>query len=165
MATWTVKTFYKKSCEEREIWTHKEHGTMIRTNGFRWCEYTVETSDDNPPEFEFDFVPGGDGKKDSIDLNNCSINNIENAELVEMVDGGCWGETEWPDNMDEDEVERLEELMEEEGSYAIEEEGWMNDDTEVWVWGPIEIYNEVGEQVRIICANENGIAVDFNDEE
>ena len=165
MTIWTVKTFYKKSCEEREVWTHEEHGTMIRTNGFRRCEYTVETSDDNPPEFEFDFVPGGDGKRDSIDLNNCSVNNIENAELVEMYDGGCWGETEWPDDMDEDEVERLEELMEEEGSYAIEEEGWMNDETQVWVWGPIEICNETGETVRIICADENGNVVDFVEEE
>lgn len=164
MAIWTVTTYYKKSCEEREIWTHSDHGTMIRTNGFRRATYTVETNDGNLPEFEFDFVPGGDGKKDSIDFNNCSFNNIDNAELVELFDGGCWGGTEWPDGMDEDEIERLEELMEEEGSYAIEEEGWMNDDTEVWAWGPIEISNEAGETVRIICADDTGNVIDFVEE-
>ena len=164
MAIWTVTTYYKKSCEEREIWTHSGHGTMIRTNGFRRATYTVETNDGNLPEFEFDFVPGGDGKKDSIDFNNCSFNNIDNAELVELFDGGCWGGTEWPDGMDEDEIERLEELMEEEGSYAIEEEGWMNDDTEVWAWGPIEISNEAGETVRIICADDTGNVIDFVEE-
>ena len=68
MAIWRVKTYHKKSCEEREIWTHSTHGTMVRTNGFRFAEYEVETSDDNPPEFEFDEVPGGDGKRDSIDI-------------------------------------------------------------------------------------------------
>lgn len=164
MAIWTVTTYYKKSCEEREIWTHSDHGTMIRTNGFRRATYTVETNDGNLPEFEFDFVPGGDGKKDSIDFNNCSFNNIDNAELVELFDGGCWGGTEWTDGMDEDEIERLEELMEEEGSYAIEEEGWMNDDTEVWAWGPIEISNEAGETVRIICADDTGNVIDFVEE-
>jgi hypothetical protein len=161
MATWTVSTYYKKSCEEREIWSHPEHGTMIRTNGFRRATYTVETNDDNPPEFEFDFVPGGDGKKDSIDMNNCSANNIEEVELVELFDGGCWGDITWPDDMDEDEIERLTELMDEEGYYAIEEEGWYNDETEVWVWGPILIEDEEGEQVRIICADEDGNVVDF----
>jgi hypothetical protein len=164
MAIWTVSTHYKKSCEEREIWIHADHGTMIRTNGFRRATYSVETSDDNLPEFEFDFVPGGDGKKDSIDFNNCSVNNIENAELIELFDGGCWGGNEWPDDMDEDEIQRLEELMEEEGSYAIEEEGWMNDETEVWAWGPIEICNESGESVRIICADNDGNVIDFKEE-
>jgi hypothetical protein len=165
MTSWTVSTYYKKSCEEREIWTHSDYGTMVRTNGFRRATYTVETSDDNLPEFEFDFVPGGDGKKDSIDMNNCSVNNIEEVELVELFDGGCWGDTIWPDDMDEDEIERLEELMEEEGYYALEEEGWMNDDTEVWIWGPIEICNEAGETVRIICADEDGNVIDFVKEE
>jgi hypothetical protein len=164
MAIWTVSTHYKKSCEERETWTHPEHGTMIRVNGFRRATYSVETNDDNPPEFEFDFVPGGDGKKDSIDFNNCEFNNIESVELVELFDGGCWGGNEWPDDMDEDEIQRLEELMEEEGYYAIEEEGWSNDETEVWAWGPIEICNEAGERVRIISADEDGNVVDFKEE-
>ena len=166
MSIWTVSTYYKKSCEEREIWTHSEHGTMIRINGFRRATYTVETNDDNPPEFEFDFVPGGDGKKDSIDMNNCEFNNIESVELVELFDGGCWGGTEWPDDMDKEEIQRLEELMEEEGYYALEEEeGWMLDETEVWVWGPILIEDEEGNQVRIICADEDGNVIDFVEEE
>jgi hypothetical protein len=163
MAIWTVSTHYKKSCEEREIWTHSEYGTMVRINGFRLATYTVETNDDNPPEFEFDFVPGGDGKKDSINMNNCEFNNIEYTELVELFDGGCWGGTDWPEDMEEEEIERLEELMEEEGYYAIEEEGWMNDDTEVWIWGPIEISNEAGETVRIICADKDGNVIDFKE--
>ena len=166
MAIWRVKTYHKKSCEEREIWTHSTHGTMVRTNGFRFAEYEVETSDDNPPEFEFDEVPGGDGKRDSIDMNNCCVNNIENCELVELFDGGCWGDITWPDDMEEDEIERLTELMDEEGYYALEEEDdpWQLDETEVWVWGPIEICDEDGNTVRIICADEDGNVVDYKDE-
>jgi hypothetical protein len=68
--------------------------------------------------------------------------------------------------MDEDEIERLTELMDEEGYYALEEEDdpWQLDETEVWVWGPIEICDEDGNTVRIICADEDGNVIDFKDE-
>ena len=98
MATWTVSTHYKKSCQEVEFWVRREgEGKIITTNGFRYGEWTVETTDDNPPEFEFTFVPGGDGKKDSINMLDCEVNNIESVELVEMFDGGCWYDTEFVD--------------------------------------------------------------------
>ncbi|MEY2666311.1 MAG: hypothetical protein RLZZ384_482 [Pseudomonadota bacterium] len=55
--------------------------------------------------------------------------------------------------------------MDEEGYYALEEEGWINDETEVWAWGPILIEDEEGNQVRIICADEEGNVIDFAEEE
>jgi hypothetical protein len=91
MAQWNVSTYYKKSCQEVEIWYQREgDGRVTVTNGFRFGEWTVETTDDNPPEFEFTEVPGGDGKKDSINMLECSYNNIDSVDLVEMFDGGCW---------------------------------------------------------------------------
>ena len=67
MATWTVSTYYKKSCEEHEHY-YKDDQTITRKTGYRGATFIVETSDDNPPEFEFDYVPGGDGKLDSINM-------------------------------------------------------------------------------------------------
>ena len=49
MAWWKVSTIEKKSCEEREIWT-KDGKTVTRINGFRWGTFSVETTDDNPPD-------------------------------------------------------------------------------------------------------------------
>jgi hypothetical protein len=63
MAIWTVSTYYKKSCEEREIWTHSDHGTMIRTNGFRRASYTVETNDDNLQNLSLTLFPEAMVKK------------------------------------------------------------------------------------------------------
>ena len=167
MAQWTVSTYYKKSCQEVEHWVRRKgEGKITVTNGFRRGEWTVETSDDNPPEFEFDFVPGGDGKKDSIDMCNCEVNNIESVELVEMFDGGCWYDVEF-EGLTLEEEEELEEFIEENSIYDLEDrdDGWYNDETEWWIWGPIEIKNENGERVRIICANEDGNVVDFVEEE
>lgn len=161
MATWTVSTYYKKSCEEHEQWT-KDGMTIVRKNGFRWGKFTVETSDDNPPEFEFDYVPGGDGKKDSIDMYNCCANNIESVEL-DMLDDGCWSDVDYPDDMDEDEQERLDEIWEEDAYSGWEEDGWMQDDTECWIWGPILIEDDNGNRVKIIVADEDGNAVEFED--
>lgn len=164
MATWKVSTYHKKSCEEHEHFV-KDGMTIIRRNGYRWGTFIVETSDNNPPEFEFDYVPGGDGKKDSIDMYNCYANNIESSEL-DMMDDGCWCDIDFPEDMDEEEVERLQNLIDENGAYeALEdEEGWMLDETEAWVWGPILIEDEQGNQVKIIVADENGNAVEYTDE-
>ena len=166
MAIWTVSTHYKKSCQEVEHWVRREgKGKITVTNGFRWGSWTVETSDDEPPEFEFTEVPGGDGKTDSINMLDCEINNIESVELISMDDGGCWYETDFED-LTEEEEEEVQEFIEENSIYDLEDrdDAWYNDETEWWIWGPIEIKNESGETVRIICADEDGNVIDFKDE-
>ena len=167
MAQWTVKTYYKKSCQEIEYWFQNEgKGRLTVTNGFRWGEWTVETTDDNLPEFDFVELPGGDGKKDSINMLDCSYGNIENVELVSMDDGGCWYDVEI-DGLDEEAEEALQEFIDENSIYELEDrddDAWYQDETEWWIWGPIEIQNESGERVRIICADDEGNVVDFKEE-
>jgi hypothetical protein len=165
MATWKVSPLYKKSCEEHEHYT-KDGMTIIRKTGYRGASFIVETSDDNPPEFEFDFVPGGDGSKDSINMYNCEFNNIESVELDSMWDG-CWEDIEYPEDIDEEEQERLIELIEDSGDvYDVLEnqENWSQNETEVWIWGPIQIENEDGEVVRVIVADKDGNVVDYKEE-
>ncbi len=165
MANWKVSTYYKKSCEEHEHYV-KDGETIVRKTGYRGCSFFVETNNDNPPEFEFDFVPGGDGNKDSINMYDCYYNNIENVELDSMWDG-CWEDIDFPESMADEEQERLMEVIEEHGVYSAleDEEGWSQNETEAWVWGPILIEDEEGNQVRIICADEDGNVIDFNEEE
>jgi hypothetical protein len=165
MAIWTVSTYYKKSCQEVETYHQREgDGKVTVVNGFRYGEWTVETTDENPPEFEFVEVPDGDGRKDSIDMLDCEINNIESVELVEMFDGGCWYDVDVT-GLDEEAQAEIEDFLEENSPYDLEEEGWVQGDTHWWIWGPIEIKDEDGETVRIICADDDGNVVDFKDEE
>jgi hypothetical protein len=164
MAWFTVKTHYKKSCEQHEHYVQREgDGRILVTDGFRFAEFQVETNDGKFPEFEFVTVPGGDGKKDSLDMYNLSGSNIESSELVEMFDGGCWGDTEFK-GLTLEQEEELEEFINENGAYALEDEGdWYLEDTEVYIWGPIEVTDEDGNS-RIICADEDGNVVDFEEE-
>ena len=165
MAIWTIRTHYKKSCEQREFFVQREgNGKIIVTDGFRRCEYTIETTDDEFPDIQFEEMPNGDGKKDSIDLNSLIGDNIESTELVEMFDGGCWGDVEF-EGLTLEQEEELEEFINENGTYALEDEGdWYLEDTEVWVWGPLEVEDEDG-NVRIIMADADGNIIDFVEEE
>lgn len=162
MKTWTVQTYFKKSVEEIEYWS-KDDMEILHRVGWRTGSWSVTTSDDQPPQFEFDYVPGGNGAKDSINMNDCCYNNIEEVELLENWDG-CWEDYEWDDKIDDDERERLEQKIEEEGIFSLEEEDWMLNEVDSWIWGAIEIIDaETGETVRIITADENGNVVDYQE--
>lgn len=161
MAFWTVRTYHKKCVEQHDYYT-KDNKKIICKTGWRSASWTVTTSDDEIPEFDFDYVPGGDDSKDSVDMNNCYWNNVDECELNETFDN-CWQNIEFPEDMAEGERQRLTELIEEGGLFALEhEEGWDSDDNEIWIWGPIEISNEAGETVRIIIADKDGNVSDFN---
>lgn len=165
MATWTIRTHYKKSCEQIEYFYNREipGAEIIVRDGFRRAEFTIETTDDNFPAIEFDEVPGGDGKRDSVDLFSLIGDNIDSTEMVEMFDGGCWGGVEFK-GLTSDQEQELEEFIDENGSYALEDEGdWYLSDTECWVWGPLEIEDEAG-NIRIIVADKDGNVVDFKEE-
>ena len=144
---WTVRTYYKKSCEQIEYFVQREGtGRITVRDGFRWCEFNVETNDGEFPRFEFREMPGGDGKRDSLDMYSLGGDNIETCDLVSMDDGGCWGGWEI-EGVSEEEEEKLNEFLEENGSWALEDDGeWYLDETEVWVWGPILVIDEDGNE-------------------
>lgn len=135
MATWTVSTTEKKSCEEREIWTN-DGKTIVRTNGFRWGTFIVETTDDNPPEG----ITGAN--KEGIDMYSHSGDNIDSINLDSMDDGWS-GDYEFC-GMDEESKQAISDAIDEADDYYeyLEENGWMLDETEAWLFGPLEITKE-----------------------
>lgn len=133
MAWWTVRTLDKKSCEEREIWT-KDDKTIVRISGFRWGTFNVETTDDNPPE-------GITAEnEDGIDMYNHVGENIEQVELDSM-DDGWYGDFEF-EGIDEDEQQELIEAMEDDYYGFLETNGWYNEETQAWLYGPLEIVKD-----------------------
>lgn len=131
MAVWRVSPADKKSIEEHEFWS-KDGFQITRITGWRTGSWLVTTSDDSKPQFE----RNEDG---AIDMNCCSGNNIEECEMEETWDG-WYGDIVWPDDFDdEEEQERLTELWDEESYDGWEGEGWIQTDTEMWVWGDLEV--------------------------
>ena len=132
MATYTITALYKKSCEERSFW-FKDGQTAIRSEGYRWGTFTKDC--DDFPDVDLDNPDGFDAYG-------------EDWELISM-DDGCWAEWTWPDDMTEEEQQRLEALWDEEYYEGLENEGWIQDETEAWLYGPLMLKNEdTGEEWR-----------------
>lgn len=135
MTVWRVSPENKKSVEETEIWV-KDGLTIRRTTVFRGGTFFVETNNDEMPD---DIDPAN---PDGINMYDYFSDNAENGAELESLWDGCSETFEFPDDMDEEERERLEELWAEESYSGWEGEGWMNDETECWFYGPLEIVKD-----------------------
>lgn len=113
MATWSVKPAWKKSVIERQEMI-KGDNTIIIETGWRWGEFHVETDDDSPPKLH----PG-------VDMYACDYE----AEMIETNDG-CWEERDTSE-CDEETQTWLEEFLEENSYYELEEHGWVFGDCEM----------------------------------
>ena len=124
MTTWKLSTKTKKNAVEVQFWT-KNGVTIQKQEGYRWGTFYCE-SDERP----------------EVDLANpdgyCLGDSDYDWEL-EMLDDGCWMEWEFPDDMDEEEQERIQELWDEDYFEGLEGDGWSNDETEFWFYGELEL--------------------------
>jgi len=132
MANWRVSPVNKKSTEEVEIWV-KDDQTIRRTTVFRGATFYIETNDDEMPE---DLDPDN---PDGVNMYDYFSDNAENGAELEGMWDGCYVEVEWPEDMPQEERDRLEELWELDSYSAWEDDGWMNNETECWFYGPLEI--------------------------
>jgi hypothetical protein len=131
MATWELTTEYKKSSTERQFW-YKDDKVIIREEGYRWATFTVE-SDDIP------LTPDELRNEDDYYELGC-IDNDECWEMVDMIDG-CWADTEAGHNCTDEDLAAFEDAWEENWTEGVEELGWMQDDTEYFMTGPLKLTN------------------------
>jgi len=124
MATWQLSTATKKNAVENQFWT-KDGVTVIKEEGYRCGTFYCE-SDEEP----------------DVDLENEDGYNLNDSEYdweLDSLNDGCWVEWEFPDDMDEEEQERIQALWDEDSFDGLEGDGWMNDDTEYWFYGPLQL--------------------------
>jgi hypothetical protein len=126
MTTYKVSTEHKKSITEKNFYT-KDGQTICYSIGWRWGYVRYE-------------------EKPDLSNYNPETDEIEIYELGDVVDhsydDGCWADWEFPDNMDEEEKERIQEIYEEEYDEGLENEGWTLDKCEVWLSGPLLVEEE-----------------------
>ena len=127
MSTWKLSTVEKKSCTQIETFKKGKLVAQLEI-GWRWCWARYKEKPD---------ISNYDPDKDQIELYD--LGDIDDMEQ----DDSCWESWSWPDDIDGDEEERLEEIYDEEGDEGLENEGWILDDTEYWVSGPLDIEQEI----------------------
>ena len=126
MATWKIANYDKKNAVERQIWTRNGQ-TIIREEGYRWGYWTCES--ESKPEIDLKNDDGFQVISDTVDW-----------EMEEMTDG-CWADVTYPETMSEDEQEQWSQAWEEDYYDGVENLGWILDETEFWIYGPIELTN------------------------
>lgn len=128
MTIWKVEPTWKKSLSEIQYWT-KDGKTIVYEEGWRWGTFYYETEGDDPP-----FIEEGD-----------DLFCIENAELIDWsTDDGCWSDYTFQ-GMTEEEEEKLNEYFEENNIYDLEEDGWVNSETEMILGCDVSITKEEDE--------------------
>lgn len=132
MTWWKVSTEHKKCVFEHEIW-QKDDLIIRRVTGFRWGTVLVKTEGDEPPVFE--------ETDDGIDMYNTDYE----CEL-DSLDDGWFEDFIWPDNLSEEEQERLLSIWEEDYYSGWEGEGWVQTETECYFHGPLEIVKDGWEE-------------------
>ena len=135
---WMISNQEKKNVTETETWT-KDGETLTHETGWRWGKWRTETA---PDLSKYDEDEG------------CDPCDLFDAEM-DSTDDGCWEEWTWPDEVDEEEAERLEDIYNEDAEEGLENEDWVLDDTEYWVSGPLDIEQEIswyvnGEQPLVV---------------
>ena len=132
MAVWKVSTKFKKSINEHELWEKDDLVIRIIT-GWRSGTFLVTTDDDNPPILTQEHGPYESG-----------INLYDTDYEVELdhTSDGWYSDIIWPDDMPEEERDRLQELWYEESYSGFEEDGWICYDTEMWLSGELEVIKE-----------------------
>jgi hypothetical protein len=123
MLSWKLSTLEKKSCTQIEFFKKGEFVAQHEI-GWRWCWASYNEKPD---------LSNYDPNKDQLELYSI-------GDVVDMVqDDGCWESWIWPAAIPQEERERLEEIFNEDSEEGLENEGWVFDDSEYWVSGPLEL--------------------------
>lgn len=126
MATWKISNYEKKNAVEI-CYFLKDNVVIKMEQGYRWGNWTCE-SDERP----------------DIDLKNeegYEVFGDYDWEIWDMEDG-CWVDWTFPNDMSEQERERFMEIWDNDYYEGLENEGWINYETEYWIFGPLLLTNE-----------------------
>lgn len=126
MATWKISNYHKKNAVEVQHWS-KDGKHFTYSEGFRWGAFTCES--DAKPEVDLKNEHGWEPYSEDVEWD------------FDMFDDGCWGEFDFIGEWSDEEKEEIEELWEEEGYSGLEDAGWLNDDTEYCIYGPLLLEN------------------------
>jgi len=137
MATWKLETRYKKNIQETEYF-YKGKDCIEYETWWRWGYAKFDVPDD------VDFVAY---LKDELDIdleddNGIDIYSLEFDVMDHSFDDGVSCQWTFPDDMDEEEQERIQELFDEEWHEGLENDGWQATDTEVVFHGPFDLTKE-----------------------
>jgi hypothetical protein len=117
MATWKIEPTLKKAITEVQIWSLGDK-TIEYSLGWRTGSFIYTTEGDTPPDIK----------------NGSNLFFVDDAELGDWeTSDGCWDDYQFS-GMTPAEAKELEEFFAEGGNiFDLEEDGWYNNDTDMFL--------------------------------
>jgi hypothetical protein len=132
VARWQISNYYKKNVVDRQFW-HNDDREFVRDEGYRWGTWECES--DERPDIDLDNPDGYELTATEYDW-----------DLVDMLDGS-WSEWTYDISFDQEEKDLLEAAWDELGYEGLENLGYMMNESEQWIYGPILLKNlDTGEE-------------------
>lgn len=132
MARWQITNYFKKNVVDRQFW-HNDDREFVRDEGYRWGTWECES--DERPDIDLDNPDGYELTATEYDW-----------DLVDMLDGS-WSEWTYDISFDQEEKDLLEAAWDELGYEGLENLGYMMNESEQWIYGPILLKNlDTGEE-------------------
>ena len=119
---WKITNLHKKNVTETETWT-KDGESLKHQTGWRWGTWRTQ---EEPNLTDYNEEEG------------CDPMDMWDAEM-DSTDDGCWEEWTYPDSWSDEDIEKFTELWDEEWHEAPLQMGFLEDDTVMWVTGPLDI--------------------------
>jgi hypothetical protein len=119
---WKISNALKKQAVELEYFSNGKGDLIIREHGWRWASVTVLDKPDLSIIDEEDHIDALTEFGDVIDQDTTD---------------GCWEEWDFPENMSEEDKEKVIEIWEEE--WSLESLGWEQTEFELRLWGPLDV--------------------------
>ena len=133
MAKWTITNSEKKRCFEVTSWTKSSNPDRKIVLEVCWWSGTYSTNSAEKPVIEV---------KDDWWI----ASDAEDWELEDMTDG-VYSEWNFPEDMEDEEQEAIEEAYDEYDEEGLEKLGWEPDDYNVGLGGPFLLINhDTGEE-------------------
>jgi hypothetical protein len=124
---WIVSPLYKKHTTQIETWRNSSGQQLKLTTVWRWSSWNV--GDEEPDLSSYDPDSG--------------IDPYALGQEVELVSAGDGDEHwEYPQSWTDEDKERFHELWEELWHDAPNEMGFVDDDTDYWIGGPLSVEQE-----------------------
>lgn len=124
MTKWKLQTAIKKCVHEQQVYTNDQSEDVILAEWWwRWGTVYFTTPDDVQPDIDL-------SETASID-----IMSLPYDELDHTLDDGWVYNTEFPESMSQEDIERFEEDM----FGWLEENGWEHTHSDITFEGPLEL--------------------------
>jgi len=144
---YVIEPTQKKSVVETTYWSNSEtNETLQIETGWRWGTFIITEleEDETPPDNE-SVVNNEHGfcvyEYANAELDNTNDGCWEYLTLTD-ADGNTCGDSEDEDNPLAARLKEIEEGWWEDSYTYMEENGWIDEDSETWIYGPLKVTQE-----------------------